>query len=290
MKQILILAAACLMTACTNQPQSETPAQTSAPADSVETGTPADYAGTDTVKQAVVLNGVIMLPPQQQATLTLTISGVIHSASLLPGSRVKKGQTIATVANPDFISLQQEFLDAQAQTEYLAKEYARQQTLASHEAASQKTLQQSKAQYLAAQSTMQASQAKLRLLGVDTGLLRQQGIQAYLEVKAPLSGYLTDFDASTGKYIEAGQPLAKVVDKSRMMLKLTAYEKDLPRLKTGSTVRFSVNGSDGQTFGATIISIDQRVDEDNRSVEVYADVKNVQELFRPGMYVSARVE
>ena len=43
-----------------------------------------------------------------------------------------------------------------------------------------------------------------------------------------------------------------------------------------------------ETFEAVLVSIDQMVDNANRSIKVYARVAHPQKDFRPGMYVSAR--
>ena len=96
----------------------------------------------------VSFNGRIVLPPQRQATVALTIGGVIKNTSLLPGQHVTKNSVIATLENPEFITLQQTYLDSHAQTEYLRMEYERQKNLSAEQAASQKKFQQSKADYL----------------------------------------------------------------------------------------------------------------------------------------------
>ena len=57
------------------------------------------------------------------------------------------------------------------------------------------------------------------------------------------------------------------------MLLLTAYEKDLAHLNIGETLTFTVNGIKDTTFNAEIISIDQTVNTENRSINVYAKVK-----------------
>lgn len=54
----------------------------------------------------VSFNGRIVLPPQRQATVALTIGGVIKNTSLLPGQHVTKNSVIATLENPEFITLQ----------------------------------------------------------------------------------------------------------------------------------------------------------------------------------------
>ncbi len=46
-------------------------------------------------------------------------------------------------------------------------------------------------------------------------------------------------------------------------------------MKVGNPVQFRVNGMGKTVFKATLISIGQKVDEDTRSVEVYAKVDTV---------------
>ena len=93
-----------------------------------------------------------------------------------------------------------------------------------------------------------------------------------------------------GKYINPGEALCEVIDKSAPMLCLTTYEKDLADMQTGSPVQFRVNGMGTQTFNGTVISIGQKVDEVNSSLEVYASIKETNPQFRPGMYVTAHIQ
>lgn len=301
MKRIVILAASLYLTACSpaGQPAGTdaTPATAANETTLADTSTASrpDTIPVDGITEATNVanvasfNGILVLPPQQHATVTLPMGGAIRSTSLLAGNYVRKGEIIATLDNPDFITLQQTYLDALAQTEFLEKEYLRQQILSQEEASSQKRFQQSKADYLSMKSRLEAADARLTLLGTDIRTLKEKGIRLYLEIKAPLTGYVTNTNLNIGKYLQAGDPVCDVIDKSLLLLQLTAYEKDLPKLKPGSTIAFRVNGMEKQTFEATLLSIDQMVNDENRSIKVYAKVKNTHPLFRPGMYVSATI-
>ena len=237
----------------------------------------------------VSFNGTMVIPPQRMATVSLTMGGVIKSTSLLPGEPVRQGSVLATLENPDFITLQQTYLDSHAQAEFLEAEYLRQQALSAEQAASQKKLQQSKADYLSMKSRVEAAAAQLKLLEVEPEVLLKEGIQPSLQIKAPISGYVADVKMNVGKYMNVGDALCEIVDKSRTLLRLTTYEKDLADMKVGNPVQFRVNGMGKIVFKATLISIGQKVDEDTRSVEVYARVDTVDSQFRPGMYVTARI-
>lgn len=305
---ILLLA----LTACKGNQQttdnapstvSVTPSASVAPNTSVTAVTEdtADTAGTvkqpevDAITSAtskpnqVSFNGRIVLPPQRQATVALTMGGVVKNTSLLPGQYIAKNSLIATLENPEFITLQQTYLDSHAQTEYLLAEYERQKALFAEQAASQKKFQQSKADYLSMKSRQDAAAAQLSLLGTAPETLLKNGIRPLLEVKAPISGYAASVAMNIGKYINPGEALCEIIDKSTPMLCLTTYEKDLADIQVGSPVQFRVNGMGTQTFNGIVVSIGQKVDETNRSLEVYSSIKETNAQFRPGMYVTAHI-
>ena len=135
---------------------------------------------------------------------------------------------------------------------------------------------------------LDASVSQLEILGISPSGLQKEGMHTYLEIKAPISGYVTNMQVNVGKYFNVGEPICDVIDKSALMLQLTAYEKDLDKLKVGDTFDFHVNGMGGTTFKATLLSIDQMVDNTNRSIKIYATINHPDGNFRPGMYVSAR--
>lgn len=297
------LAAALLAVACSEkQKQAEVPAVVES---SVETAVAVeDTVAADSAAAAEVdgvtaatnvanrptFNGVMVASPQQEATVSLTMGGKIHSLSVMPGQAVAKGQVVATIDNPEYVALQETYLDAAAQLEYLEKEYARQRTLGERDAASQKKVQQSKADYLSMKARCMAAEARLKALGVSPQTLQTQGISPYLSVEAPISGYVTRLTANLGKYLEVGEPLCDLINKSQLLLQLTVYEKDLSLMRTGGAAEFRVNGMGKQTFAATIVSIDQSVDPTDYSIKVYARVQSSCPDFRPGMYVRARVK
>lgn len=295
MKKIAIVVAVFMLAACSNSSSDKEECVTVEVADTVSVNKP-DTAEVDGMTSATAVNnpssfnGTLVIPARNFATVSLTMGGIVKETALLPGDFVKKGSVIAILENPEFINLQQTYLDSRAQLEYLEAEYERQQVLVKEEAASQKKFQQSKADYQSMKSRVQASAAQLGMLGVNTDNLEKTGIQPNLEVKAPISGYVSNVQMNLGKHIAAGEPLCEVIDKNQTLLRLVAYEKDLEDLKVGSKVAFRVNGLGKQTFLATIISIGQKVDDVNRSLEVYARVTESNPLFRPGMYITARVE
>ena len=293
------LTAALMMAACSGGNSSDVDSQTSDSvdkSDSVEIKANADSVGIDGVSSATnvanspTFNGVIMVSPQQNATVSLTMGGKVHSLKVMPGQAVARGQVIASIDNPEYIDLQHTYLDASAQTEYLEKEYKRQSDLSANDASSQKKMQQSKAEYLSMHSRLSAAASRLKTLGVNPASVKLNGIQPYLLVKAPINGFVTNLNVNLGKYLDAGEPICDVINKSQPLIQLTVYERELNLMRVGRPVEFRVNGMGKKTFNAQIVSIDQSVDAKDYSIKVYAKVMASNSDFRPGMYIRAKLK
>lgn len=293
MKKITFLLTLLVLFAC-NSNKSEQSKQEDKPGVAQST-TSSDSIKPDAVTSAtskanqISFNGTIEIAPQRMVTISSTMGGIVKSTTLLPGEYVKQNSVIATLENPEFISLQQTYMDTHAQSEFLEAEYNRQKALSEEQAASQKKLQQSKADYLSMKSRMEAASAQLKLLGVSANSLLQNGIQPYLQIRASISGYVGDVQINIGKYMNAGETLCEIMDKSSTLLKLTAYEKDLNSIQNGSKVQFRVNGMGDEVYSATLLSVGQKVDGMSRSIVVYCKINSQNKQFRPGMYVTARI-
>lgn len=159
MKKIIFPLILLILTACSENKEAQPAEEATAVAiaENVTDSIQVDAITSATSKpNQVSFNGTMVIPPQRMATVSLTMGGVIKSTSLLPGEPVRQGSVLATLENPDFITLQQTYLDSHAQTEFLEAEFLRQQALSAEQAASQKKLQQSKADYLSMKSRVEA--------------------------------------------------------------------------------------------------------------------------------------
>ena len=89
----------------------------------------------------ITVNGMIDVPPQGNVSITTPYGGFLKKTAMLPGSRLKKGQLIAQVENPEFIEFQRDYLEALAKDAYLKLEFDRQKTLNKENIASNKVFE-----------------------------------------------------------------------------------------------------------------------------------------------------
>ena len=231
-------------------------------------------------------NGYTKLPPQNQADVSVLVTGVVRSINVIEGQFVKKGQTIAVIESLEFTKLQEAYLTSKSNLEYLTTEYERQKTLNDENVNSKKALQRAKSDY----ETEKARNASLKKQLSTLNLSGSGGAISTMSVKAPISGYITEVNVKIGTNAEPGKPMFTIVDNSKMHVDLLVYEKDLQKVKTGQTVRFILTNQDNVEIKGKIFSIGKAFENETKSVAVHADILNDKQILIPGMYVNALID
>lgn len=234
------------------------------------------------------VNGKLDVPPQQLINISIPIGGFLKSTALLPGSYVKKGQVIAVLESQDYIELQQNYLDAKSQLGYAEADYQRQQQLANENANAQKTVQQAKAHYFSLKANVDALGQKLKLLNISAKTIEQKGIQSTITLHAPSSGYVTEVNVNIGKHVTPTDVLFEIVDTEHLHAELTVYEKDVPKLKIGQRVRFTL-ANEIKERTAKVYLIGRKISKE-RTIQIHCHIDRVDKEMLPGMFLTAFVE
>lgn len=141
--------------------------------------------------------------------------------------------------------------------------------------------------------TLAAAREKLRLFGITPGQIASIEDGSFdsdrLTIFAPIGGVVTLLAVREGDYLQTGDPMATIADLSRLWLDMQAYESQLPMLRWGQRVTFTVEAHPGETFEGRISFIDPLVDERTRTAAVRVAVDNQERRLKPGMFASAVV-
>ncbi|MCA9293157.1 MAG: efflux RND transporter periplasmic adaptor subunit [Phycisphaerales bacterium] len=139
--------------------------------------------------------------------------------------------------------------------------------------------------------TLAAAREKLRLYGLTTAQIAdvEEGRHRTdtLTVFAPMGGVVTHMAVREGDYLNEGSPIATVANLTRLWLDLEAYESQLPLLRWGQQVVFTVEAHPGERFEGRISFIEPMVDEQTRTAAVRVAVDNHDGRLKPGMFASA---
>lgn len=134
---------------------------------------------------------------------------------------------------------------------------------------------------------------KLRLWGLlpeqIEDVLDSGEAKDHFELRAPLGGIVVEKHVKEGDYVETGERMFRIVDLGSLWLEMEAYESDLPWLRYGQEVAFTVEAVPGKTFTGTLVFLDPEVDRKTRTSTVRVNVPNVDGALKPGMFARGRV-
>lgn len=250
----------------------------------IETGQPSRRAIRSTVK----VNGILDVPPQNMVSISAPFGGFLKSTSLLPGSRVSRGQVIATLEHPDFVTMQQEWLENKSQAAYLQAEFDRQTALAAENVNARKSLEKAKADHEAMKARLAGQRAKLEMLHIHMDRLDKGEIVKEVSLFAPISGYVTQMNVNIGSYVQPTDALFKIADTGHLHAELTVYEQDIPKLAIGQKVTVVIGNETRGRMG-TIHLLGREVGSD-RSVKVHVHFDEEDPLLIPGTFLRAEIE
>lgn len=212
----------------------------------------------------VQLYGTIQADERLSQSQTSHVSGRIEKLFInFTGESVRQGQTIATIYSPELLSAQQELLEA-------AKMQSTQPAL------------------------VQAAREKLRLWKLTDGQIaaieKSGNVSALVDIKANTSGIVSNKKVNQGDYINQGSVLFDIANLSQVWAMFDAYEVDLPFLKVGDKIDFTLQAAPGKTFSGRISFIDPILDKTTRTAKVRVETANPNLQLKPEMYANAIIK
>ncbi len=236
---------------------------------------------------SVKANGVLKVPNQNRASVNSVYSGVVKSLLVQPGSYVSKGQTIATIANPEFIQVQSEYLNVNAKISLAELEVKRQKELNAGNAGALKN-QQSAETTLRTLRTLQSTlQQQIQLMGINPERLTNGKLVSVVSITSPISGVVSNVMVKMGSYVDVTTVVAEIVDNRQLHLDLFVYEKDLSKLKNNQTIHFNITNNPGKEYDAKIFSLGSSFEGESKTVSVHAMVEGDKTGLIDGMNVTA---
>jgi cobalt-zinc-cadmium efflux system membrane fusion protein len=233
--------------------------------------------------------GEIVLPPTNDAIITPVLGGIVHEIRVMQGDVVKKGTVLANLSHPDYIKLQEEYLQVVTNIEYLSNEYERQKRLYDEKVSSEKKFLQAETDYIVAGAKEKSLSMMLKQLGLDPEKVKQGEFYQYIPVMSPMDGIVDAVLTKTGTNVDATQPLFEVVCRKSLYVELNIFERDIMKIKKGQRVSFRLSNIDVHEYEAKIIATGGSVNALGRVVKVLAEFENWDENLLPGMFVSAEI-
>lgn len=272
------------------------------------------------LERVVIATG--SLAPYEQATLSVKVPGRIQVIAVDLGSSVSQGDLIAQLERTDYELRQKQSAAALAQArarvglplegtddnvEVEQTSTAKQAKAVLDEATQnrERVLNLSK-EGISSKSEVDTVEAAYRVAlnryesAMEEGrtllaLLAQRRIEYEIATQAlrdttivaPFAGQIQNRAATAGEYVEASAPIATLVQADPLRLRLEVPERLSIHVRTGQTVRITVEG-DTNRYSGSLQRLSPALTEDNRMLIVEADVPN-RGILRPGLFVRADI-
>ena len=212
---------------------------------------------------SIKLSGKIAENEESNVVQVSYFSGRIEGLNVrFTGEKVQKGQLLATIYSPELYAAQQELISAASLKE------------------SQPAL------YKAVRNKL-----KLWKLSEDQiDQIEESGeVKENFPVYSTVSGTVSEKLIEKGESVKQGQALLKISNLNTVWANFDVYENQIDLFKKGQDILISTNAYSNKKFEATVDFIDPILDSRTRTVKLRAVLNNTEGIFKPGMFVEARI-
>jgi len=270
---------------------------------------------TAPIAGAISATGKILVPEDRTAVIGPVNAGRIVRLYAGQGTRVRKGQRLAELESADIDQAEADYLKAFADSENAKRSAAAEIKLA------QQTYDRTKALYektvvpgknlqsaehdlevakttaenniAGTKATLTAARRHLLILGLKDSaidaLSTKPGLAATFSLNSPIDGIVIERNATIGATVGKEASVFRIIDISRVWVDANVFEKDLPRVRVGQSVKLTVTSFPGSTFSGKVIFINSVVDPETRTVKVRTEVPNPDGRLKPDMFANVEI-
>lgn len=256
-------------------------------------------AATSSVTDGIEITGT--LEPKFSVDVKTQIPGLVREVMVSEWVHVRKGQPLIRIdiaeteaqvnrAEAGVVSAKANLTQAEVAANRAKREMARMLKLKGAGLATQQSVDDAKSEQEAAKARVgvAAAQINVSLEELRQGKARQRkGL-----VLAPIDGVVALRDVNVGDLASdaaAGKPIFRIVDNRLLNLTLTVSSVDSARIKVNQKVEFSVDSIPGRIFSGKVMYINPELSSVDRSLKVIAEVQNIPEILKGGLFAKGRI-
>lgn len=240
--------------------------------------------------EVVHTTGTIDVPPANRALVSTYQAGYIKNTPLLVGDKVRAGQVVVTLEHPEFVKIQQHYLETMGQLSYLKAEYERQQALLEAQVSSRKNFLRAESEYNTAMATFNGLRKTLQMLNLDPQVVERGQLSSVVPVLAPIGGSVTRMNVSKGMFVSPSDPILEIIDRDHLHLELAVFEKDILKVREGQRIQVTIPDAGNFRFKASVYLVGTSLEESSRTVKVHGHLEGeIPSGLTIGMFVEAEI-
>jgi RND family efflux transporter MFP subunit len=207
----------------------------------------------------------------EEVALAAQAGGRVQELRVKQGDVVRQGQLLMVL---DQAQLRAEVASLTAQRDTDKLNYERFEFLARQGAASNLQRDELRARYIASRQALKAKQADL----------------AYKDLRAPISGVISDLSVKPGDVIRAGDPFTKIIRNDRLMARIDVPGALSGRVRPGQPVLLQEPLGERVLARGAVSSVDPTVNPATQALLVKAEFPNPTGTLRNGLRLRTRLQ
>lgn len=227
------------------------------------------------------------------------VGGTVVDVYVTEWVRVKKGDPLARVDTREAEAIRKRaeasvemakagLLEAQAAANRADREEERARKLKEAGLVTRQNLDDALTQKEAAAARVAAAKAQVAAADEDVRQAKTRISKAV--IRAPFDGVVAERSVSPGDVVgEMQKVVFRIVDNRLLDLTVSVPSGESGALRPGQALSFTTDALPGKMFAGKVKYINPVVSEADRSVRVVAEVRNVPETLRSGMFVKGRI-
>ena len=240
--------------------------------------------------EGISVQGMVKVPVEGIQEVSAYFGGYVSGLNKLEGEAVRKGEVLFYLESPEFVRLQQDFLEANSQLSYLESEFERQKTLYGEKISSQKNYLKAEADYQTTKAKAESLKRQLAMINVNTDQLKPENIRSKVPVLSPINGFVESIHLVQGSFLDVAGKAMTLISTEHMHMELVVFEKDAAHIHKGQKVMISIPDIPGKMLEAEVFVVGKSINND-RQINVHAHLVNEAEetMLVPGMFLEAKL-
>ncbi len=111
-----------------------------------------------------------------------------------------------------------------------------------------------------------------------------------MTIHSPHSGVVVEKVVNEGERVDAGMPVYRVADLSRVWVNVTLFEHQAPHVEAGQAARMTLPFLPGRAFEGTVAYVYPYLDAASRQIRVRLEFPNAEGRLKPGMFANVELE
>lgn len=256
-------------------------------------------AAPSTVSDGIEVTG--SLEPKFSVDVKTQIPGLVKQVMVSEWVHVKRGQPLVRIdvaeteaqvmrAEAGITSAKANLVQVQVAANRAERELSRTIKLKESGLATQQAVDDSRSEAEAAKARVGVAAAQIRVSEEEL----RQGVARRAKglVVAPIDGVVALRDVNVGDLASdaaAAKPIFRIVDNRLLNLTVTVSSVDSGRVKVGQSLEFTVDSLPGRMFAGKVMYINPELSSADRSLKVIAEVRNVPETLKGGLFAKGRI-